>query len=373
MKLQEYQAKEILLKFGLPVQPGTVTETVQAAEQIADRIGLPVVIKAQVLVGGRGKAGGVKIARTPQEVTAIAGQILGMQIKDLPVKKVLIAGAVEFEKEYYLGITVDRSSKSNVLMFSEEGGVEIEEVAKTNPEQISRLTLTPPLPLGEGGDFLMSAGVRAIAENLAKAYLASDATLAEINPLVKTKDLPAGRHGGKFIALDAKMVIDDNALFRQPELAKLQEDSAVDELEAEAGRRQIAYVRLPGNIGIIGNGAGLVMTTMDEVKRAGGQPGCFLDLGGGAQADKVKATLELLLMDKNLKGIFFNIFGGITRCDEVAKGIIKAMETLNIHLPIVVRLTGTSEEEGRALLRQTSLVPVQTMQEGARKIVEHTR
>lgn len=361
MKLQEFQAKEILKKHGLPIQDGGVAEEVDEANIISLKIGLPVVIKAQVLVGGRGKAGGVKIARTPEEVKTISAEILGMKIKDLPVKKILIAGAVDFEKEYYLCITVDRGSKSNVLMFSEEGGVEIEEVAKTNPEKIHKLQILNPKQIPNHKFPIPNQ----IIENLLQAYSASDATLAEINPLVRTKD-------GKFIALDAKMVIDDNALFRQPEFAKLQESTEVDELEAEAGRRKIAYVRLPGNIGIIGNGAGLVMTTMDEVKRAGGAPGCFLDLGGGAQADKVRSTLELLLMDKNIKGIFFNIFGGITRCDEVAKGLSQALETLKIDLPIVVRLTGTCAAEGQAILKQTRLTPVKTMQEGARKIVERT-
>lgn len=363
MKLQEFQAKEILKKYGLPIQAGGVAATAAEAEIIALKIGLPVVLKAQVLVGGRGKAGGVKIARTPEEVKTISAQILGMKIKDLPVKKILIAGAVDFEKEYYLGITLDRVSKSNVLIFSEEGGVEIEEVARTNPDKISKYEILNPkqiqnLKFEIPNDFI---------EKLYDLYVKNDATLAEINPLVSTKD-------GRFIALDAKMVIDDNALFRQPEFAKLRESTEVDELEAEAGRRKIAYVRLPGSIAILGNGAGLVMTTMDEVKRAGGEPACFLDLGGGSKAETVASCLELLTRDPNIKGIFFNVFGGITRCDEVVNGIIAAHDKAGVKVPMVIRLTGTREEEGKKLLAQTNfLTYAASMTEGAKKIVELSR
>lgn len=366
MKLYEYQAKELLAKYQISVPEGEAAETGKKAGEIAKLIGLPVIIKAQVQVGGRGKAGGIKIARTEDEVKELTQQILNMKIKGLGIKKVLVEQALEIDHEYYLGIAVDRANKGNVLMFSEMGGVEIEGVAKSQPERIIKTALTrlpltvPPLPGREGKN------VTAIAEKLYTLYLKNDATLAEINPLVKTKD-------GKFIAGDAKIIIDDNALFRQPEFAKLADEAEEDEIEAEARRRKIAYVRLAGEIGVIGNGAGLVMTTMDEVKRAGGRPASFLDIGGGAKAELVKSSLEILAMDRNIRGIFFNVFGGITRCDEVVKGIIAARRKIGIQLPMVIRLTGTREEEGKLLLFKTNLIPAATMQEGARKIVEMSR
>jgi succinyl-CoA synthetase beta subunit len=367
MKLHEYQAKELLAKYGIPTPRGKMAETAEAAEKFAAEVGLPLAIKAQVLVGGRGKAGGIKIARSAAEVKTFADQILNMKIKGLPVVSVLVEKGLEIEKEYYLGITLDRTTKSNVLIFSAMGGIDIEEVALHDPEEIFRTALPrlpktlPHLPAEE------SKQVTAIAEKLYDLYLKTDATLAEINPLVKTKD-------GQFIAADAKIVIDDNALFRQKELAAFQESADEDPLEAEARRRKIAYVRLPGSIGILGNGAGLVMTTMDEVKRAGGEPACFLDLGGGSKAEMVASCLELLTRDPNIKGIFFNIFGGITRCDEVVAGIIAAHDKIGVKVPMVIRLTGTREEEGKALLAKTTfLTYAASMSEGAKKIVELTK
>ena len=370
MKLYEYQAKELLVKNNISTPPGGVAESADQAAEIAATTGLPVAIKAQVHVGGRGKAGGIKIAKTEAEVKILAAQILAMKIKGLSVKKVLIEKALEIEKEYYLGIVVDRANRGNTLMFSTVGGVDIEEVARTRPDKIFKFEILNPKQI-QNHNFQIPVGnrevhsqVSAIIEKLYDLYLKTDATLVEINPLVKTKDR-------QFIAADAKIIIDDSALFRHPDLALLAEAAEEDEIEAEAHRRRIAYVRLPGNIGIIGNGAGLVMTTMDEVKRAGGQPASFLDIGGGAKAELVKSCLEILTMDKNIKGIFFNVFGGITRCDEVAQGIIRATQDLNLKIPLVIRLTGTREEEGQKILAQTNLVTAATMQEGAEKIVEH--
>ncbi|MBI5078550.1 ADP-forming succinate--CoA ligase subunit beta, partial [Candidatus Saganbacteria bacterium] len=347
---------------------GTAEEAVKAAGVA----GLPAAVKAQVLVGGRGKAGGVKVAKTGEKVKEFARQILNLKIKNLPVKKVLIEQALAIEQEYYLGITVDRANKCNTLMFSEVGGVDIEEVAREQPDKIVKIR-NPKSEIRNNPQISITQILNETVQKLTEAYFAVDATLIEINPLVKTRD-------GKFIAADAKIIADDNALFRHPELSVLQEETEEDEIEAEARRRKIAYVRLPGNIGIIGNGAGLVMSTMDEVQRAGGKPASFLDIGGGAKAELVKNCFEILTLDKNIKGIFFNVFGGITRCDEVAKGINEALKALKIDLPIVIRLTGTNESEGRALLSGISppeagqvLIVVETMQEGARKIVEYTR
>ncbi|MBI5399024.1 ADP-forming succinate--CoA ligase subunit beta [Candidatus Saganbacteria bacterium] len=358
MKLYEYQAKELLAKFGILTPAGQVAASSDEAVRIAAVLGLPLAIKAQVQVGGRGKAGGIKIARTIAEVSSLSQQILNMKIKELPVKKVLLEQAVDIEKEYYLGIIVDRANKGNTLIFSTVGGIDIEEVARTEPDKILKFEIRNKFKTQ------ISEIPNEIIDSLIKMYFAVDATLAEINPLVITKS-------GKVIAADAKIIIDDNALFRHPEFSSISEGAETDPIEAEAQRRKIAYVRLPGNVGIIGNGAGLVMSTMDEVKRAGGSPADFLDIGGGAKADVVKSTLELLLMDKNIKGIFFNVFGGITRCDEVAKGLIAAIDELKIKLPIVIRLTGTRSAEGCKLIAETKLLTASSMQEGARKIVEH--
>lgn len=362
MKLYEYQAKEILSRYQIPVPRGEVAETAEKAIQIAKSIGLPVAIKAQVHVGGRSKAGGIKIAKTEEEATEFSRQILEMKIKDLTVKKVLIEQALDIDREYYLGITVDRTNKCNTLMFSTLGGVDIEEVARTQPEQIVKIPITKS-QLPNKSQLSNFQTPNQIIKALIEIYFSIDATLVEINPLVKTKS-------GKFIAADAKIVIDDNALFRHPDLTTLAEAAEEDEIEAEAHRRKIAYVRLSGEIGIIGNGAGLVMSTMDEVKRAGGTPASFLDIGGGARTDLVKNALEILSLDKNIKGIFMNVFGGITRCDEVVKGIMEASQKIGIKVPMVIRLTGTREEEGRKLLAQTNLIPAATMQEGAKRISE---
>ena len=372
MKIHEYQGKEIFAKYGVPTPQGRVAFTPDEAAAIAAEIGKTVVVKAQVHAGGRGKAGGIKVAKTPEEARAMAQQIIGMEIKGLTVEKVLVEEAADIKEEYYLGITTDRAARRNIVMVSKEGGIEIEIVAEENPAAIAKLHLDPAVGLQ---DFQIRQlafeanlppaalkGVGPFLKALYKVYLDYDCSLAEINPLVLTGD-------GKLIAADAKVVLDDNALFRHPELAKFQEEQEEDPIEAEAHKRGLTYVRLDGDIGIIGNGAGLVMTTLDVVKREGGSPANFLDIGGGAKAEVVTKAIDTVLLDKNVKGIFFNIFGGITRGDEVAKGMLDAIATMDIKVPIVVRLTGTRAAEGLKLLEGSTLVGAATMQEGAQKIV----
>ncbi len=368
MKLHEHQAKELLRDYGLPVPLGVVCLSPPEARKACEAMG-PVVIKAQVLVGGRGKAGGVKVARNPDEAEMIAGNILGMDIKGLTVGKVLVEPALEIADEIYVGVTTDRAGRCNSLMISAAGGVDIEQVAEETPEKIARIRINPALGLR---DFqvrqaVFQAGLRPeviaaapkILQGLYKAYIALDANLAEINPLVVTSD-------GQVIAADAKIVIDENAEFRQSALEKYKDTSADDPLEAKAKEIGLNYVRLFGTVGIMGNGAGLVMTALDEVKRAGAEPANFLDIGGGAKADIVTAGLGLILSDANITVLMINIFGGITRCDEVARGIVAARKTLDIRIPQVVRLTGTNEEEGREILRGADgITPAGTMEEAA--------
>lgn len=379
MKLYEYQAKEILKSYGVPIPVGDVADSVESVRAITSRIGKAVVIKGQVHSGGRGKAGAVKVAKTADEAALIAEALLGKTLffaqanANLKVNNLLIEEAVAIKEEIYVAITQDRASQRDILIVSTKGGMDIEEVAEESPEAISKTPIDPLLGLTDytTRNALFSAGYDKTLINktvpvlkaLYAAYIGSDATLAEINPLVITQD-------GALIAGDAKWLIDDNALYRQPAFASLGESSEDDPIEAEAHRRGIQYVRLEGgNIGIIGNGAGLVMTTMDEVKRAGGMPADFLDIGGGAKAESVRSSLEIVLSDPNVKGILFNIFGGITRGDEVAKGIIEGLSTLDVKVPIVVRLAGTRAAEGAEILKTTNLVPAETMQEAAQKIV----
>jgi succinyl-CoA synthetase beta subunit len=361
MKLHEYKSKEILASFGIPIPKGKVISHLDDIQKSLTTLRLPIAVKAQVLVGGRGKAGGIKIAKTSEEVRSAAEQIFKMKIKGLPVKKILLEEALEIAQENYLGIVLDRSGKGSTAIFSAVGGVDIEEIARTQPEAIHKIQ-NPGADAKDQKQYSQWPIPSEIVTGLAKIYHDQDAVLAEINPLVKTKS-------GQWVAADAKIIIDDNALFRHPAFSGDSEESFEDELEAEANRRKMAYVRLPGNIAVISNGAGLTMTTMDEVKQAGGAPACFLDVGGGSRADLICDALELIMRDPNIQGIFFNIFGGITRCDEVVRGIIAANEKSKIKVPVVIRLTGTREEEGRALLSQTDVLAVRSMQEGARKIV----
>ncbi len=353
MKIHEYQAKDILARYGVPIQPGHVAHTPEKAETIARELGGPVVIKAQVYVGGRGKAGGIQFGETPEQARAAAAKVLGMDIKGLTVEKVLVVSKINIQEEYYLGIILDRKSQAPVVMVSKEGGIDIEEVAAKTPEKIIKQPIDMRWGLRpfEARDILARAGLPhqvigkggAILTALAKAFIESDASLAEINPLVLTAE-------GQVQAADAKM-----------------EES--NPLEYEAKQVGLTYVKLDGNIGIIGNGAGLVMTTLDMVARVGGKPANFLDIGGGAKAEMMYNALSFVARDPQVKGILVNIFGGITRGEEVAKGVIMAQAELPKGMPIVVRLSGTGSDEGKAMLKDAGLDWGKDMREAAQKIV----
>ena len=372
MKIHEYQAKDILARYGVPVQPGKVAQTPDEAETIARELGEPVVIKAQVYVGGRGKAGGIQFGDTPEEARDAAARVLGMGIKGLIVEKVLVTPKVDIKEEYYLGITLDRKTQAPVVMVSVAGGIDIEEVAEKTPEKIIKqaIDMRWGLRTFEALDILTRAGFpsyvlrqsAAILVSLAKAFIESDASLAEINPLAYTAD-------GKVLAADGKIVIDDNGLFRQKEYATWAEPEEANPLEYEAKKEGLTYVKLDGDVGIIGNGAGLVMTTLDMVARSGGKPANFLDIGGGAKAEVMYKSLTFVARDPQVKGILVNIFGGITRGEEVAKGVIMAQKELPAGLPIVVRLSGTGAEEGRALLKDAGLDWGTNMRDASEKIV----
>ena len=380
MKIHEYQAKQLLKQYGVPVPLGQVASNPDEVREVAKTLGKKVVIKGQVHSGGRGKAGAVKIANDANEAEAIGKDLLGKTLffaqanADLKINRLLVEEAVDIDKEIYVAVTQDRVRQRDVLIVSTQGGMDIEEVAHNNPADIARLTIDPLLGLPDyacrqvlfdaGFDKALIGKTIPVLKALYAAYVGTDATLAEINPLVITKE-------GSVIAGDAKWDIDENALFRHPEFTAFLDDSETDPIEREAHQRGIQYVRLEGgDIGIIGNGAGLVMTTMDEVKRAGGSPANFLDIGGGAKAEAVTSSLEIVLSDPNVKGVLFNIFGGITRGDEVAKGIIEGTKNLDIKVPIVIRLAGTRAAEGAELLKATNLISADTMQAAAEKIVE---
>ncbi|MFO7168451.1 MAG: ADP-forming succinate--CoA ligase subunit beta [Chloroflexota bacterium] len=377
MKLHEYQARDILERYGIPVTGGGVASTPAEARAIAEQIGGPVVVKAQVFVGGRGKAGGVKRADTPEQAEQVAGQILGMNLKGLTVEKVLVAEAITYEREIYLAAIMDRATKRIVMMASAEGGVEIEEVAKTNPEAIVRVEAHPMLGLldFQARDLAFGIGLTdskqvrqfaQIATALYKVYTQTDATLAEINPLVVRAD-------GALQALDSKILLDDSALFRHPDLEAMRDASDEPEAEQRAREAGITFIKLDGDIGCMVNGAGLAMATMDVIKLYGGEPANFLDIGGGAGKEKVKAALQIILSDPNVKAVMFNIFGGITRVDEVAKGIVAALEEVKTDVPMVARLVGTNEEEGRKILSESALIPAATLAEAAEKAVAAAR
>lgn len=372
MKLHEYRSKQLFSKFGIPIPRGRVAMTAHEAKAIARELGGPVVIKAQVLVGGRGKAGGIRLAHTPEEAEEAATQVLGMRINGLPVRKVLVDEAAEIRTEIYLGVTNDRAIHSPVMMASSEGGVDIEEVARTHPDKIVRTSIDPFLGLRDHQARFLAVGIElardhwrdfvSIASGLYRAYKSSDATLAEINPLVITGD-------NRLLALDGKMVLDDNALFRHSDLAEMRDIDEEEAIEREARRFGLSYVKLDGSIGCMVNGAGLAMATMDVIKLFGGEPANFLDIGGGAGADKVAAALQLILKDPNVKVVMFNIFGGITRCDEVARGILTTLEEIETDLPMVARLVGTNEEEGRRLLAEAEMVTAISLADAAKKAV----
>ncbi len=372
MKLHEYQSKQIFSRFGIPIPKGKVATTADEARSIAVELGGRVVIKSQVLVGGRGKAGGIRLAKDPHEAEDLAAQILAMEIKGLPVRKVLVDEAASISKEIYLGITNDRAARKPVMMASSAGGVEIEEVARTTPEKIIKSHINPLLGLKDYQARNIAIGIdlpkqhwkvfNQIANGLWHAYQDCDATLAEINPLVITDSK-------QLVALDGKMLIDDNALFRHPDLAELRDLDVEAPAEVEARKYGLTYIKLEGNIGCMVNGAGLAMTTMDIIKLFGGEPANFLDIGGGAGSDKVAAAIRIILTDPNVKAVLFNIFGGITRGDEVARGILAALEEVKPHIPMVVRLVGTNAEEGRKLLSDANMITAETLVDAAKKAV----
>src|SRR6266511_2062321 len=372
MKLHEYQSKTIFSKYGIPIPKGRVAATAEEAKHIAEELGGRVVIKSQVLVGGRGQAGGVKVAKNPDEAGEFAGQILAMHIKGLPVRKVLVDEAAAIEHEIYFSITNDRAAKKPVMIASAEGGVDIEEVAATMPEKIIKVHIDPLLGLRDFQSRDIAASIdlprelwrdfSKIALGLWRAYLETDATLAEINPLVITKDK-------KMVALDGKMMIDDSAIFRQPDLNEMRDTDEDDPSEIEARKYGLSFIKLDGNIGCMVNGAGLAMTSMDVIKLFGGEPANFLDIGGGAGAEKVAAAMRIILTDPNVKAVLFNIFGGITRGDEVARGILTAMDQVKPKVPMVVRLVGTNAEEGRKLLENANMITAETLADAAKKAV----
>lgn len=373
MKLHEHQSKEIFAKYNIPTPKGRVAYDAESARDIAKQIGAPVVVKAQVLVGGRGKAGGVKLAKTPDEAEQYAQNILGMEIKGLPVRKVLIDPAVPNKAEIYLGIVVDRGQGAPVMMASSAGGVEIEVVAHETPEKIKRQTIDPVLGLqafqarelgyGIGLDKKLVPEFVKIALALYRVFAETDASLVEINPLfVSNQDT--------LVAADGKLVIDDSALDRHQDFEALRDADEEDEAEREARMAGLSFVKLDGNIGCMVNGAGLAMATMDVIKFYGGEPANFLDIGGGAKADKVAAALRIILADPNVKAILLNIFGGITRGDEVARGIVEALNQVKTDVPMVARIVGTNAEEGRRILASANMQTAASLEEGARMAVE---
>lgn len=373
MKIHEYQAKEIFAKFGIPVPYGEVARTPLEAQKIAEKIGLPAVVKAQVHVGGRGKAGGIKIAQSIQEVYEVAKQILEMQIKGLPVKKVLVTQAVSIKSEIYIGIIVDRKNKKPVVMGSQAGGIDIEEVAKKSPEKIIKIFVEPDLGLLPFqarrlafelfSESNLASQASQIILNLYKAFWESEASLAEINPLIISED-------GKLIALDAKIDLDDNGLLKRPELESLRDLESEEKAESEARSGGLSFVKMEGEIGCIVNGAGLAMATMDLVKYFGAEPANFLDIGGSSSPDKVIAAMNIILKDPKVKVILFNIFGGITRCDDVALGIVSAVNKMQPKVPIVVRLVGTNQDKARQILEEVNLPSANRMEEVVKKAIE---
>jgi succinyl-CoA synthetase beta subunit len=372
VKLQEYRSKEILARHGVPLLAGEPATTPEEARAVAERIGGPVVVKAQVLVGGRGKAGGVKLASSAAEAEVRAREILGLDIKGITVRTVLVAPAADIAHEYYLGLILDRAARAITVIASAEGGIEIEETAKTNPEAILRLPLHPLLGLQEHesrriGFFLgIPAELRKdfalVMRGLYDAFVESDADHAEINPLVVTDD-------GELLALDAKIVLDDSGLPRHPDLEAMRDLNEEEPSEIAAREAGISFIKLDGTIGCMVNGAGLAMTTMDLVKLAGGEPANFLDIGGGAKADRVAAAFRIILDDPNVKAILVNIFGGITRGDEVARGIVEARAMLDREVPMVVRIVGTNAEEAKPILAEANLITADSLDDAAAKAV----
>ena len=373
MDIHEYQAKELLRKAGIPVPPGDVATIPAEAEAIAQKLGGTVVVKAQVHAGGRGKAGGVKLAKTPAEAGDYASRILGMEIKGLVVQKVLVTPAEDIAAEAYLGVLVDREGQAPLFMASPAGGIDIEEVARTTPEKLRKVRVDPRYGLLPHqaywiADFLyedparIKQGAR-IVDQLWRVFLDAGASMVEINPLITT---PAG----EVKAIDAKISVDDNELFRHPEIVEMRDTSAEPPAETRAREANLSYVKLDGTVGCCVNGAGLAMATMDLVHFYGGAPANFLDIGGSSNPDKVVAALEIITADPHVKVILFNIFGGITRCDDVAKGIIEAMRRIDIEVPIVIRLTGTNEQAALEILKEAGFTAYASMDEVVKKAVQ---
>jgi succinyl-CoA synthetase beta subunit len=377
MDLYEYQGKQLFARYGIPVSEGKLATSSEEARAAAEDLGGSVVVKAQVLTGGRGKAGGIKLADTAEEAEARAGEILGMDIRGHPVRRVWIEKASDIAKEYYLSVAFDRGEKKPLLLLTTEGGVDIEEVAARSPDALARLHVEPLVghqPY-QARWLCFTAGIEdpneqkqviALVGRLYDAFVGSDALLCEINPLVVTPE-------GEVKALDSKFTVDDNALFRHPDIAEMRDPEAGDPQERLAREKGVTYVKLDGDIGILGNGAGLVMSTLDVIDQVGGRPANFCDLGGGGDAQGVVDALEVITSDPQVRGILFNIFGGITRGDEVARGILEALERMSIDLPIVVRLDGTNAEEGRSMLAEASpanLHVEETMLSAAERVVE---
>jgi succinyl-CoA synthetase beta subunit len=373
MKIHEYQAKQIFAKYGMPLPAGDMAATPDEAKEIATKIGKPVMVKAQVHVGGRGKAGGIKKADNPDEAFEMASQILGMDIKGLTVKKVLVTECKDIASEAYLGVIVDRKSKKPVIMVSAAGGIDIEEVARETPEKIHKLEVDPLLglqPFQARNLAYQLYSDRKIANQswpvimkLYRTFVENDCSLAEINPFITTPE-------GEVWAVDAKINIDDSGLARHPEIEEMRDLDSEEQAEIEARDKGLSFVKLDGNIGCIVNGAGLAMATMDLVKRFGAEPANFLDIGGSSSPEKVVSAMNIILRDPNVKAILFNIFGGITRCDDVANGIVYAVNQLKPQVPIVVRLTGTNEDKAKEILRQVNLTATTSMEEVVKKAIE---
>ncbi len=373
MKIHEYQARDLFRKYGIPVPDGDVYHSVDEVKKSVSDDGKLRVVKAQVHVGGRGKAGGVKLAHNKAEVIEHAESILGMDIKGLTVEKVLIADAVDIEKEFYIGFVNDRNTKSVTLMASAEGGVEIEEVAKVSPEKIIKMPVDATQGLMDWqarkvalqlfSDPKQVRQAAAVLVKLYNLYQDTDCSLAEINPLVLTPDK-------QVLAIDGKMNFDDNALFRQKEIVAMREVTEDEQKELDATEKGLSYIKLDGNIGCMVNGAGLAMATMDMIKLYGGDPANFLDIGGSSNPEKVIEAMNILLSDKNVSAVMINIFGGITRCDDVARGLVAALDVIKTDIPIVIRLSGTNAKEGLEIIKETGLPTVETMSEAAKKAIE---
>jgi succinyl-CoA synthetase beta subunit len=375
MKIHEYQAKQLLKDFGVPVSTGPVASTAAEAREAANALGCPVVLKAQVHVGGRGKAGGVKVVESPEQAERTAAQILELTIKDLPVRKLLVAPAVNIDKEVYLSLLIDRGARTAVFIGCAEGGVDIEETAKTSPDKILRCE-TPAAQLKDLAPETVAdlanqlfprpdcaVQAAALMVKMARLFSEKDCSLIEINPLVVTS-------AKEVLALDAKVILDDNALYRHEDLLALRDPGAEDPDEVAAKEAGLSFIRLQGGIGCMVNGAGLAMATMDTIKHFGGEPANFLDVGGSSDPKKVVAAFRAILKDPSVKVILINIFGGITRCDDIAKGILASMDEFDVPVPIVIRLIGTNEEEGRALLAGREMITAATLDEGAAKAAE---